>query len=186
MQQYCNKLISVQRAGTLAITGGLRTSPTDAQDAHAFTLPLHLEIEKHLYRSAVRIATLPPQHPVHKPAKKCGNRTTKRHRSTLHDLIQIFDLKPSLLESLPTTGGNPATCHKRPFRMDSAKDKDASVTANTEGSEHFKVYSGCSAQEGRVGAAAVPIRPGKTPGRKLHYCTTSKQSSSTRFSKPNW
>lgn len=40
-----NKLISVQRAGTLAITGGLRTSPTDALDAHAFTLPLHLETE---------------------------------------------------------------------------------------------------------------------------------------------
>jgi hypothetical protein len=64
-----NKLTSVQRAGTLAITGGLRTSPTDALDAHAFTLPLHLETEKHLFRSAIRIAMLAPQHPLHKPAK---------------------------------------------------------------------------------------------------------------------
>ena len=54
-----NKLTSVQRAGTLAITGGLRTSPTDALDAHAFTLLLHLETEKHLFRSAICIATLP-------------------------------------------------------------------------------------------------------------------------------
>jgi hypothetical protein len=107
-----NKLMSVQRAGTLAITGGLRTSPTDMLDAHAFTLPLHLEIEKHLFRSAIRLATLPPEHPLHKPAKKCTSKTTKRHRSTIHDLMQAFDVKPNLLETLTTTGGNPATHHK--------------------------------------------------------------------------
>jgi hypothetical protein len=107
-----NKLMSVQRAGTLAITGGLRTSPTDMLDAHAFTLPLHLEIEKHLFRSAIHLAMLPPEHPLHKPAKKCTSKTTKRHRSTIHDLMQAFDVKPNLLETLTTTGGNPATCHK--------------------------------------------------------------------------
>ena len=74
ISEHNNKLMSVQRAGTLAITGGLKTSPTDALDAHAFTLPLHLEIEKHLLRSAIRIATLPPQHPLHKPARKCSNK----------------------------------------------------------------------------------------------------------------
>ena len=57
-----NKLNAVQRAGTLAVTGGLRTSPTDALDAHAFLLPLHLEIEKHLFRATIRIATLPTCH----------------------------------------------------------------------------------------------------------------------------
>ena len=130
-----NKLISVQRAGTIAITGGLRTSPTDTLDAHAFTLPLHLEIEKHLHRSAIRIATLSAQHPLYKPAKNCASRTTKRHRSPLHDLIQIFDIKPCQLESLPTTGRNPATSHKRPFNSSIAKDKDASITADAEGNE---------------------------------------------------
>jgi hypothetical protein len=48
-----NKMTSIQRAGTLAITGGLQTSPTDTLDAHVFTLPLHLETEKHLFRAAV-------------------------------------------------------------------------------------------------------------------------------------
>jgi ribonuclease HI len=163
-----NKLTSVQRAGTLAIMGGLRTSPTDALDAHAFILPLHLETEKHLYRAAVRIATLALQHLLHKSAKKCANRTVKRHRSTLHELMQAFKIKPSSLETLATTGGNPAKTHKRPFKMDIAKDKEASIKADKEGREIIKVYSDRSAQDGKVGAAAVLICPGKET-RKLHY-----------------
>jgi ribonuclease HI len=162
-----NKLTSVQRAGTLAITGGLRTSPTDALDAHAFILPLHLETEKHLYRAAVRIATLAPQHPLHKPARKCANGTVKRHRSTLHELMQAFKIKPCLLETLATTGRDPAKAHKRPFKLDIAKDKEASIKADKEGREIIKVYSDGSAQEGKVGAAAILIRPGKET-RKLH------------------
>jgi ribonuclease HI len=163
-----NKLASVQRAGTLAITGGLRTSPMDALNAHAFILPLHLEIEKHLYRSAVRIATLAPQHPLHKPVKKCASRSVKRHKSTLHELVQAFSIKPCNLETLATTGGNPAETHKRPFKLDIAKDKEASIKADKEGTERIKIYSDGSAHEGKVGAAAALIRPGKET-RKLHY-----------------
>ena len=107
-----NKLNAVQRAGTLAITGGLRALPTDTLDMHAFLLPLHLEIEKHLFRAAIHIATLPTLHPLHKPIRKCASRAMKRHKSTLHNLIQAFNIKPNTLETLPTTGGNPATRHK--------------------------------------------------------------------------
>ena len=163
-----NKLTSVQRAGTLAITGGLRTSPTDALDAHAFLLPLHLEIEKHLYRAAIRIASLPTQHPLYKPVRKCASRDTKRHKSTLHDLMQAFNIKPNTLETISATGGNPATRHKRPFKLTVAKDKKASVVADEEGRENIKVYSDGSAQGGKVGAAAVLIQQGKAP-RTLHY-----------------
>jgi hypothetical protein len=59
-------------------------------------------------------------------------------------------------------------CHKRPFRMNIAVNKDVSVTADTEGTENIKVYSDGSAQDGKVGAAAILIRPGKET-RKLHY-----------------
>ena len=163
-----NKLTAVQRAGTLAITGGLRSSPTDALDAHAHILPLHLETEKHLFRAAIRIATLSPQHPLHKPAKTCANRRIKRHRSPLHDLIQTFNIKPGLLETITTTGGNPATRHKRPFKTETPRDKESSVKADKEGKESIKVYSDGSAQDGKVGAAAVLIRAGKET-RKLHF-----------------
>jgi ribonuclease HI len=52
--------------------------------------------------------------------------------------------------------------------MDIAVNKDASVTADTVGTENIKVYSDGSAQDGKVGAAAVLIRPGKETC-KLHY-----------------
>lgn len=168
VSEYNNKLTSIQRAGTLAITGGLRTSPTDTLDVHAFMLPLHLKIEKHLFRSAICIATLPPQHPLHKPAKNCAARATRRHKSPLHDLMQTFNIKPSALETVAATGGNPATCHKQPFRLEIANDNEVSVTADTEGTEKARVYLDGSAQEGKVDAAAVLICPGKET-RKLHY-----------------
>ncbi|KAF8264457.1 hypothetical protein EI94DRAFT_1593134 [Lactarius quietus] len=177
-----NKLTSVQRAGTLVITGGLRTSPTDALDAHAYTLLLQLKTEKHLFRSAICIATLPPQHPLHKPVKNCAGRTTKRHRSPLHDLVQTFNIKPKLLETLSTTGGNPTTHCKHPFKIDNASNKEVSVKADKEGKEKIKVYSDGSAQDREVGAAAVLIHPGKET-RKQHYHLGNTKS--TQFLKPN-
>ncbi len=71
------KLTSMQRAGVLAIMGGLRTLPTDALDAHAFLLPIHLEINKQCHRAATWITTLPPDHPHFKPARRCANRVIK-------------------------------------------------------------------------------------------------------------
>jgi ribonuclease HI len=82
--------------------------------------------------------------------------------------MQIFNIKPRILESIPTTGRNPATAHKHPFKIDIADNKEDSITADTEGRESVKIYSDGSAQEGKVGAAAVLIRPGKET-HKLHY-----------------
>jgi len=158
----------IQRAGAIAITGGLQTSPMDVLDAHAFTLPISLEIEKHLFRAAIHIATLPPEHPLHTPAKKCATKMVKRHKSLLHKLMQAFNINPSLFKTISTTGGNPAWAHICPFKLDIANNKDASIMANTEGNEKVKIYSDGLAQNGKVGAAAVLIRLGKKPCM-LHY-----------------
>src|SRR6266702_4756810 len=112
--------------------------------------------------------TLPPEHPLHTPAKKCATKMVKRHKSLLHKLMQAFNIKPSLFETISTTGGNPARADIRPFKLDIAKNKDASIMADTEGNEKVKIYSDGSAQNGKVGAAAVLVRPGKKP-RTLHY-----------------
>ena len=77
------KLTSTQRAGALAVTGGLRTTPTDVLDMHAHFLPIHLEIDKICHQAATQITTLPPDHPLYKPARKCANRNVKRHKSPL-------------------------------------------------------------------------------------------------------
>ena len=163
-----NKINSVQRAGALAITRGLRTSPSNTLNVHAYLLPLQLEIEKHLYRAATRIATLPPQHPLYKPARKAANLRTKRHKSPLHDLMQTFKIKLNNYETIPAVGRNPAKAYKRPFTMSIAANKEASKKEDATGDKEIKVYSDGSAQDGKVGAAAVLVRLGQAT-RMLHF-----------------
>ena len=57
------KLATVQRAGALAVTGGLRMMPTDTLDAHTALLPMELQATKHCYSAVTRIATLLQEHP---------------------------------------------------------------------------------------------------------------------------
>jgi len=161
------KLTSTQRAGTIAITGGLRTMPTDVLDTHAFLLPLHLEIDKHCHRAATRIATLSPDHPLSKPARRCANRAVKRHKSPLHALMQNYGIRPDITETIRATPRNPALTHKRPFTISIPDSKDASVDEEAHATENIKVYSDGSAQDGKVGAAAILIKPGE-PTRTLH------------------
>ena len=78
-----NQITSVQRAGTLAITGSLRTSPTDALDACAFLLPAPLLMVKWCQRAYIRMATLLPEHPLFKPVNWKRTRRTKRHRGVV-------------------------------------------------------------------------------------------------------
>jgi hypothetical protein len=64
-----NQLARVQRLGTLAITGALRSTATDVADLHANVLPIDLLLNKICHRAALRLATLPPCHPLHKPLR---------------------------------------------------------------------------------------------------------------------
>ena len=57
-------LQKIQRIATLAINGGLRTTPTDLLDAHAGILPLELALSKACHRAMVQMLTLPEAHPL--------------------------------------------------------------------------------------------------------------------------
>ena len=59
MVKITTKLASMQRAGAIAITGGLRTSPTDTLDALANLIPIEQTIKKWCYQAALRLAALP-------------------------------------------------------------------------------------------------------------------------------
>ena len=77
------QITSIQRAEALAITGGLRTSATDALNANAFLLPASLLIQKWCFRAFIRMATLPKDHLLHKPVNWKKTRSTKKHRGPL-------------------------------------------------------------------------------------------------------
>jgi hypothetical protein len=83
---FTTQLSSIQRAGTLAVVRGLRTSPTDALCLHADILPAQLELDKSCHRAAARMATLLQSHPIMKLYCRSSKCKVKHHRSPLHHL----------------------------------------------------------------------------------------------------
>ena len=172
------RLTTAQRAGTIAITGGLRTSPTDALDACANTIPASLLVEKWCFKAAVRLATLPPEHPLYKPVKASANKYIRRHKAPLHNLMQITKIDPDKMEKISIAVRNPLDANKIPLRISIASDKEKSKAESINAPETVKVYTDGSEIKGKVGAAAVLLRPGRSP-RVLHYHIGSKTEHTT-------
>jgi hypothetical protein len=118
---------SIQRAGALAITGGLRTSPTDALNASAFLLPTPLTIRKWCHRATMRMATLPKEHPLHKTVNWKVTRMTKKHRGPLQLLANMIGIDAKRVEKIPTTRRDPSKTGELPFHIRILADKEASA-----------------------------------------------------------
>ena len=67
--KFTQKLTSTQRRATISMLGAMRTTAGDVLNAHAHLPPPHLFFLKSLIRSATRLVTLPPSHPLHKPVR---------------------------------------------------------------------------------------------------------------------
>ena len=76
-QAAINKLASIQRRAALMITGAMKTTATDVLEVMANLIPFHLLVEKYRHRAAVRLATLPKSHPLHKPVANAASRLVK-------------------------------------------------------------------------------------------------------------
>ena len=168
------KLATTQREGALAITGGYRTSPTDALNAHAALLPMHHRIERVLHAKAIRMASLPPEHPLHKPIRNAARRQVKRHRAPLHELAQSLPMDPDKIEMVPVVRINPANRSKTPFQVSIPATKEESKNIDRSAREEIKVYTDGSIHRDKVGAAAVMYRKGKrTRTLRLHLGAAS-------------
>ena len=171
------KLAAVQRTGALAVTGGFRTSPTDTLDAHAALLPINLKVEKACHDVITRIATLPQEHPLHKLIRRSTKRQVKRHRTPMHMLTNIFRTDPDKMETIPPVRTHPKKRGLQAVRIDIPSNKEESKRADTNTIESIKVYSDGSAHDGKVGAAAILRREGKSDRvMKLHLGTTEQHT----------
>jgi hypothetical protein len=84
-----NKLHTAQRKITKVITGGLSTTAGDILDALAYILPIDLLFNKLLFRSALRLCSLPKSHPLQPLVRKVARHKVKCHLSPIHNLIQF-------------------------------------------------------------------------------------------------
>jgi len=157
------QLTTLQRAGALAITGGLRTSPTDVLDAAAYLLPATLTTDKWCHRSFVRLTMLPSEHPLYKAMASKVTCRTKRHKSPIISLLGQYGYDPNKIKKIPSAARNPEQTGKLPFRIVIPENREDSVREAREAVEEVQVFSDGSAFDGKVGAAAILIRPGKPP-----------------------
>src|SRR5712691_3562141 len=162
------QIASIQRAGALAITGGLRSSPTDALNTSAFLLPAPATISKWYHRAYTRMAALPPEHPLFKMVNWKVTSTTKRHKGPIHNLARTYNVVARNVEKIPSFARNPSKTGILPFQIIIPPDKEASVHEAANAREEIQVYSDGSAQGGKVGAAAILIRKNR-PDRMLHF-----------------
>ena len=162
------QIASIQRAGALAITDGLRTSPTDALDACAFLLPAPLLIRKSCFRAHARMATLPPDHPLHKPVNWKTTSTTKKHRGPLQNLARLYVTGARKYEKIPSAPHDPSRTGVLPFRISIAATKEHSARDLENTDEEIQVFSDGLVQDGKVGAAAILFKK-DAPARILHF-----------------
>lgn len=172
------KLASTQRTGAIAVTGGLRTSPSDTLDALAYLLPFDLTINSWCFRAALRISTLTEQHPLRKPMRACAKRTVIKHKSPLHTLLRTLNTDPCNTEIIPPKIYDPSKRTKPPFKVRIAASKEDSKKEAQEATEEIQVYTDGSVIDSKVGAAAILTRPGKDH-RILRYHLGSESQHTT-------
>ena len=156
-----SQMASIQRAGTLAITGGLRTSPSDALDVHAHMLPVAMLVNKWCHGAQTRMAALPEEHPLFKIMKSRRTGRTKKHKGSLHHLAKWFKIDVNAIEKTPTVVRDPSKAGKLPFTLSIAKSREESIKETEEATEEIQIFTDGSAMEGKVGAAVILIREGR-------------------------
>jgi ribonuclease HI len=158
------ELSKIQRIATLAITGALRTTPTELLDAHAGVLPMDLCLRKICHRSLVRLATLHITNPASAlPAKYHTNPATTHLTSVQHHL-NIFKIDPNSLTATQPILEDPTPCQFL-----------TRISDNPQQEEHddqsaLRVYTDGSLYRGQVGAAAILYQANEVmPVKSLRY-----------------
>ena len=156
------QLTTLQYAATTAIIGRLCTSPTDVLDACAYLLPTSLNINKWCHRAIIRMAMLPKDHPLHKTINCKNTYEVKHHHVAIHHLLNYYNFDPNAIKKILAALCNPNLTGKLSFVIRIPVDRDSSIQEATNAEEEIQVYSDRSTIEGKVGAAAILMRAGRT------------------------
>ena len=167
-----NKLASIQRRAAIMITGAMKTTATDILELMANLLPFHILVDKIRHRAALRLATLPPTHPLYKPVLNSAKRLVKRHRTPLHDLMHRFNICPESIETISATRYN--TKWKPRTTIKIIDNADDAITDMERDHPNVKVYTDGSGMEGAIGAAAALYRNGRLKSTLRYKLGTQK------------
>jgi len=145
---------------TLAITGSLRTTPTDLLDVHTGVLPMDLALSQACHRAAVRMRMLPVTHPLHQMIEQARRSSPRKHLSPVDSLLARFNLKKVKMETIVPAIENLHQVLR--YKTSIPTTRETSIKEEDLDKSDFKVFSDSSGQEGGVGAAAVIYRRGSS------------------------
>ncbi len=151
-------LQKAQRVATLAITGALRTTPTDVLDTHAGILPIQLTLLKATHRAATRHCTLPSSHPLHRMIQEASEEKKVTYHSPLNEMAVLFGLKPDKMETIEPASVDPHLEDK--FKTTVAKTREETMEHEKHDDADFRVYTDGSGNNKEVGASAVMYKKG--------------------------
>ena len=100
-QGIVKKLVQVQRATAITITGVMRTSPTDSTEIHANLMPMSTLVQKMLFNLSICIASLPESHLLHELASRVKKHNVVHHKMALHHLLHGLKLKLGTIDHHP-------------------------------------------------------------------------------------
>lgn len=144
----------------------MKTTATDALEAHANLLPIMLLLQNTCHRAIIRLTTHPSTHPLYLPLRRATRRYVGSHRSSLHRLTHHYAIDPDEVETLIPARRSPST--KNPWTTHIADSKEAAITEHEQLTDVIQVYCDGSGYKGKIGAAAVLFRAGKSP-RTLRF-----------------
>ncbi|KAF5317968.1 hypothetical protein D9619_012015 [Psilocybe cf. subviscida] len=153
------KLTSIQRRAAIAITGGMTSSPTDTLDVMAGITPFHLAVERHRLQAALRLAALPPTHPLHNAVRNAANRFVKSHPTPLHFMMHElaqYGVEPEFMEKIAATRQSNKWQAKHTIAIE--ETKEVAMLVDTVDETEIQVYADGSGIGGMIGAAAVLYR----------------------------
>jgi ribonuclease HI len=157
-------LEKTQRLATTAITGTMRSAPTDLLDAHAGLLPMELALRKECHRAMVRSLALPSTHPLHQIIKSARRNPPTKHLGPIDQLIKTLKLRNIKFETI-----NPSFQdweRVRQLKTVIADSREDSISFEHSDTADFKVFSDGSGQDEGIGASAILYKKGFVRPRK--------------------
>ncbi|KAL1739249.1 hypothetical protein HDZ31DRAFT_49687, partial [Schizophyllum fasciatum] len=157
----------VQNIAARAISGAMRFSPTGLVDAHAGLLPIGLALNRVCHRAATRLCSLPPSHPLFSIVRRCQSVYVRRHRTNIHELLEMYSLRPDVVETVFPAKCPPAYSPAHTTTI--AEDDKASKRMDDADHSTYRVYTDGSGFNGSAGAAAVIYKRGQGEIRSVRY-----------------
>jgi ribonuclease HI len=148
-----NKLGSIQRKATIAITGAMRTTAGDILEMHTNLFSARTLLLNAIFRAATRLATLSTAHPLTPHIRKCSRRLVRKHRSALHYIFYLTDIDPEDIEKIESTRRPPS--YRNPFQIRIEEEELATEWDSQHFGDEIMIYSDGSGYKDMIGAAAV-------------------------------